>query len=228
VSYLLRVSLPDRPGSLGELASALGARGIDIHTVDVVERTDDGTALDDVLVELPPDRMPDSAVSACHTVPGVQVHYLAPYPVGGSLARDLEVVEAMAHDPEGALKTLVDGLPYLLRYGWAATVTSSGGSGRLTYRSSGAPQTEEFGAPWLPMITAALVGTDAAWLPPSWEGTTLAAAPIPEDPTSAVLVGRPGGPAFLPSEIARLGHLTSLACSMRTTADRNARLSSTG
>ena len=38
VTYLLRVVLPDRPGTLGALASALGTEGADILRVDVVER----------------------------------------------------------------------------------------------------------------------------------------------------------------------------------------------
>ncbi|MGC1736116.1 MAG: amino acid-binding protein, partial [Mycobacterium sp.] len=37
-SYLLRVQLADRPGSLGSLAVALGSVGADILSLDVVER----------------------------------------------------------------------------------------------------------------------------------------------------------------------------------------------
>ena len=38
-SYLLRVELLDRPGSLGALAVALGSVGGDILSLDVVERS---------------------------------------------------------------------------------------------------------------------------------------------------------------------------------------------
>ncbi|NUT99783.1 MAG: ACT domain-containing protein, partial [Saccharothrix sp.] len=38
MSFLLRVQLPDRPGTLGAVASALGEIGADILSVDVVER----------------------------------------------------------------------------------------------------------------------------------------------------------------------------------------------
>jgi len=38
-SYLLRVQLEDRPGSLGSLAVALGSVGADILSLDVVERS---------------------------------------------------------------------------------------------------------------------------------------------------------------------------------------------
>ena len=37
-SYLLRVELEDRPGSLGSLAVALGSVGADILSLDEVER----------------------------------------------------------------------------------------------------------------------------------------------------------------------------------------------
>ena len=50
-SYLLRVELEDRPGSLGSLAVALGSVGADILSLDVVERTS-GYAVDDLVVEL--------------------------------------------------------------------------------------------------------------------------------------------------------------------------------
>ena len=56
-SYLLRVQLEDRPGSLGSLAVALGSVGADILSLDVVERGS-GYAIDDLVVELPPARCP--------------------------------------------------------------------------------------------------------------------------------------------------------------------------
>src|SRR6185437_569121 len=62
VSYLLRVLLPDRPGMLGAVATALGAAGADILGVDVVERAA-GVAVDDLIVELPPGKLAESLVS---------------------------------------------------------------------------------------------------------------------------------------------------------------------
>jgi hypothetical protein len=52
LSFLIRVQLPDTPGTLGALATALGAIGADILSVDVVERGS-GMAVDDLVVELP-------------------------------------------------------------------------------------------------------------------------------------------------------------------------------
>ena len=62
-SYLLRVQLDDRPGSLGSLAVALGSVGADILSLDVVERAS-GYAIDDLVVDLPPGAMPDMLITA--------------------------------------------------------------------------------------------------------------------------------------------------------------------
>ena len=62
-SYLLRVQLEDRPGSLGSLAIALGTAGADILSLDVVERGS-GYAIDDIVVDLPAGAMPDSLITA--------------------------------------------------------------------------------------------------------------------------------------------------------------------
>ena len=66
-SYLLRVQLADRPGSLGSLAVALGSVGADILSLDVVERAT-GYAIDDLVVELPPRGMPDTLITAAEAL----------------------------------------------------------------------------------------------------------------------------------------------------------------
>ena len=47
MSYVLRLVLPDRPGSLGAVATALGTLGADILALDIVERSV-GHAVDDL------------------------------------------------------------------------------------------------------------------------------------------------------------------------------------
>ena len=78
VAFLLRIQLPDRPGALGAVATALGTVGADILSVDVIERSP-GCAIDDLVLELPPDRLADSLVSAANTVPGVRVESIRPF-----------------------------------------------------------------------------------------------------------------------------------------------------
>ncbi|PQM45756.1 hypothetical protein C1Y40_04073 [Mycobacterium talmoniae] len=52
-------------------------------------------------------------------------------------------------------------------------------------------------------------------MPSVWRemDTALAAAPL-GDPHTAVLLGRPGGPGFRPSEVARLGYLAGIVATL--------------
>jgi len=72
MSFLIRVQLPDRPGALGAVATALGEVGVDILSLDVVERRS-GIAIDDLVVELPAGRLPDVLITAAESVEGVEV-----------------------------------------------------------------------------------------------------------------------------------------------------------
>ena len=50
--FQLNVAIPDRPGSLGLLASAIGAAGGDIRALAVV-KSEDGKGYDDITVAIP-------------------------------------------------------------------------------------------------------------------------------------------------------------------------------
>src|SRR6202023_2610737 len=78
-SYLLRIELADRPGSLGSLAVALGSVGADILSLDVVERVS-GLAIDDLVVDLPPGAMPDTLITAAEALSAVRVDTIRPHP----------------------------------------------------------------------------------------------------------------------------------------------------
>ena len=43
--FLLRITLPDRPGSLGSVATAMGGVGADINAVEIVEKRSDGSVV---------------------------------------------------------------------------------------------------------------------------------------------------------------------------------------
>ena len=75
-------SCPTCPGSLGRLASAIGAAGGDIEAIEIVEKRLDGTAVDDVLLDMVDGAMPDSVVSACNAVEGVRVLWISRYLAG--------------------------------------------------------------------------------------------------------------------------------------------------
>jgi hypothetical protein len=206
--YLLRLILPDRPGSLGTVATALGEVGADIHAIEIVEhRRDNGTAVDDVVVDLPPGALPDRLVSACNTVPGVEVIWFSRYGAGGGLHMDLEAVEQMTSAPAEAFDILVDQAPAVLHADWAALLDGTEGEVKVVRETSATPGFGPDVAGWLPMKRAGLLST------PEGEGlseSVLVAAPVGSD-RQIVVVGRRGGPDFLDSEIARLSYLASLA-----------------
>jgi len=207
MSYLLRVVLPDRPGMLGAIATALGDAGADIVSLDVVERGPDG-AVDDLLVQLPPGGLADVLITAARSVPGVVVESLRPYLGADDLHRDLELVDELAAAPEDALKLFVDLAPGVFRAGWALLVTPAG-----IVHSPGAPEVES--VPLLPVMAPRVVSLDEEWVPPRWHdlGLELATAPV-GSPENAILLGRPGGPRFRQSEVMRLAHLAGITATV--------------
>ena len=194
--FLLRVKLPDVPGSLGRVATAIGMAGGDIEAIEIVEKRNDGTAVDDVLLELEQGMMPDSVVSACSSIDGVEVLWVSRYPAGGNLVMDLEAVEELTASPGTAFDKLVDLLPATFRVDWGARVHRAKG---VVYGSSAAPDEFEFVEIEAPRRLES----------PEDEVTLFAAARL--DGNEIVVIGRRGGPEFAESEIARLGHLCGLA-----------------
>ncbi|HVU91194.1 MAG TPA: ACT domain-containing protein, partial [Jatrophihabitans sp.] len=180
MSYLLRLMLPDRPGALGAVATALGAAGADILSVDVIERRP-GRATDDFVVELAPDKLADSLVSAAATVPGVQVESIRPYAGQIDPHRELELLEALALDPHSSLAVLADGAARVFRAGWALVLAAPvAGQSRVLARGGAAPELATVPAPWWPPTPARVLPADAAWVPADWTrlGTELAVAPL--------------------------------------------------
>ena len=198
--FLLRVELPDVPGSLGRLATAIGEAGGDIEAIEIIEKRDDGTALDDVLLNT--ESMPDSIVSACTALEGVEVVWISRYAAGGNLVLDLEAVEEITAKPQEAVERLVDLLPDVFRVDWGARVHRAKG---VVHRTTAAPPELEF---------AEIEGPTRIELPGD-DVTLVVAARL--DGNEIIVVGRRGGPEFLDSELARLGHLIGLAVSISQT-----------
>lgn len=194
--FLLRVLLPDVPGSLGRVATAIGMAGGDIEAIEIVEKREDGTAVDDVLLEVAQGMMPDSVVSACSALEGVEVLWISRYPAGGNLVMDLEAVEELTASPDQAFDKLIDLLPATFRVDWAARVHRAKG---VVYGTSAAPEEIEF----------VEIESPVRLEMPEDEVTLYAASRL--DGNEIVVIGRRGGPEFADSEIARLGHLCGLA-----------------
>jgi hypothetical protein len=210
--YLLRVELPDVPGSLGRVAAAIGEAGGDIEAIEIVEKNL-GTrlAVDDVLLETAPGVMPDSIVSACTRLEGVRVLWISRYGAGGNLFLDLEAVEALTATPHSALDELVDLLPITFRADWGIRVRRTDSGIAIVHSTSAAPDLVDGEVDWFPLSRPARVEVPGNW--ERWTSTLVAAAPL-EDKDELVLFGRRGGPAILDSELARLGHLAALAVSI--------------
>ncbi len=221
MSYLLRVVLPDRPGSLGAVATALGRAGADILSLDVVERGAGG-AVDDLVVALPPGGLADTLISSAQSVPGVVVESLRPYSGGSELHRDLELVEELAADPDGALEVLV-ALP-------ARRVPGLDAAGGRTHRGArrGRGQPRRTVARATAGVVAAgsrgaqrVAGRSRDALVVALARDELGLAPV-GDPLHVVLIGRPGGPRFRRSELLRLAHLAGIAVTVARTVQPSA------
>jgi hypothetical protein len=217
MAFLLRVELPDVPGSLGALATALGGAGADIEAIEIVEHRSDGVAVDDVLLELPPRLMPDALITACHALDGVRVHWISRYNAGASLSMDLEAVETFTQEPAKALEHLVSVVPPTFRTDWALALRRVDGEPETLHASPAAPTLKGAGVveaarSWLGLRTSRTVESLDAW-----DSTLLAASPgrLRDGSRFVVVVGRHGGPDFLTSEIARLGHMVSLAAGVQ-------------
>lgn len=211
MSYLLRVLLPDRPGSLGSLAVALGTAGADIISLDVVDRFD-GVAVDDIVVNVPNGTFPDTLITAAEQLDGVMVDSLRPF--GGILDahRELELIDAVAGAGAGADQMLADELPAALRLGWALVVEETADGCRLIARGPAAPLWDGGQVGAVCSLERATALEDD--LPEEWTAMDTAVAAAPLASGHVLVVGRPGGPSFRPSEIARLGYLTGILRSL--------------
>jgi hypothetical protein len=216
MSFLLRVSLPDRPGALGLVATALGTVEADIVSVDVIERGT-GYAVDDMVVQLPPGRLPDTLISAAATVPGVRVESIRPYAAAFDPNRELELIDALVADPSDALPRLAEGITRIFRAGWTLVIGEPQDIDGMIYANvlagcSAAPEVDRVPAPWWPLKTAEALESCEDPPAPGWDGpnTELAGAPLGDN---VVLVGRPAM-RWLPGELARLNHLAGIVASV--------------
>lgn len=216
MALLMRVELPDLPGSLGALATALGGAGADIEAIEIVEHGIDGRAVDDVLLELPSNVLPDMVVSACQKLDGVEVLWVSRYAAGANLHLDLEVVESLTEQPAEAVSRLVELVPVVFRSDWALLVQRAEGTVVVRERTSAAPGVDRVSDGWLPLPRAQRLAGPAE--DAAWESTLMIGVPV-GSADLGLLVGRRGGPDFLDSELARMAHLAGLAASIAASVD---------
>src|SRR5699024_3123583 len=168
-----------------------------------------------MVVELPSGTLPDVLITAAEAVDGVEVDAVRPYAGVLDTHRELELIEQIAENPGEAMGLLAAGVPRIIRAGWALVVSQSTTGIERLAASEAAPEAPLDDVPWLPLDRARILDAERSWVPRTWRdlGTELAATPLGK-PQRALLVGRPGGPVYRTSEIARLAHLTGTTAAL--------------
>lgn len=199
----VRISVPDRPGSLGRVASAIGTAGADIAGVDVLE-SEAGRALDDVYVHARDTGHLDAIELALSTLPGVTVIGVQqPVPPVTGHA-DLQLVDQVLSRPERAVQTLVDGAPGALGADWAAIVGYGvdGDPAAVVAVSTKAPDRDTI------RLNAALRLTTVRLTTPDGQTPYGGAVLVPlGSSVLGLLLVRENGPEFHRSELWRLGQV---------------------
>lgn len=208
----MRIVLPDVPGSLGVVASAIGRAGANIEALEILEHNPEGRAVDDVFVEVPHGVMPDAVVSQINEVDGAQVLWISRYPASGNFHLDLEAVELLTERPTDVVQRLVDVVPATFRCDWSMVLHLSDGRLRATAATESAPTEVDGCRDWFPATEAIRVDVEADdW--PGWGTTVVGAVPLGGE-DRMVVFGRRGGPEILRSELVRLDYIASLAVSV--------------
>lgn len=211
MSFLLRVQLPDTPGSLGYLAAALGEVDGDIRSVDVVHYGLDGTVVDDMVVDIPSGSLPDTLITAAQSLDGVIVDSIRPF--SGSVDRrgQITMLSQFAEhreDISSALQEIVDFLPRTMTAGWAIIIGESDNGWVRKASSMAAPEDDGRTLSEAPVNTPLSLDPERDhWLPESWTVMDSSIAATPMGDGLLLIVGRPGGPDFLPSEVEHLGRI---------------------
>ncbi|SCF38760.1 amino acid-binding protein [Micromonospora mirobrigensis] len=205
----VRVTLPDRPGTLGQVARTLGVSGADIVQVVVLERLG-GRAVDDFTVVWPGAARVERLLAGLAAIPGVRVDGVwraigAPTTTG----QDAELLAQIAANPTDGVATLVDAVPGLLAADWAVAAVvpldwasrDGGGTATVGQASWRAPQ-----PPRLPEVTPLRArsltdadGTHYAVAPFGRAGLVLVVAREHTEPLTAA--------AFHSTEVDRLAQL---------------------
>ncbi|WJY97401.1 amino acid-binding ACT domain protein [Corynebacterium fournieri] len=219
MSYLIRVSLPDVPGSLGQLADAFGLADADINSVDIVETSHDGTVTDDIVVTLPTGVMVDTLITAVASVDGAEVDSIRPFTGRVDRRGQIEMLAKIAEHTGKETETLdelVDVMPSAVTSSWAVVLHVSEDGLTRVAASPAAPE-DDGSTPQMPPVEAAriLQPDFDDWAPDSWFqlGTALTMTPL-HGTDMVLVVGRVGGPDFLASEVREIGDLGCIVGAM--------------
>lgn len=121
-AHVIRLWLPDRPGTLGRVAAAIGSVGADVTGIEILERGA-GMAIDEVTIEVPDTTSVDDVVVALARVDGVAVEDVRRLD-DERLDHGVMGLSVLADfiESSGDVDVLVAGLRRLLEADWVAVV----------------------------------------------------------------------------------------------------------
>lgn len=196
----IRVRLPDRPGSLGQVARTMGAAGADVVQMAVLER-DNGRAMDDFTVVWPAGAGTERLAEGLGSVPGVEVVGIWPTAEPQGAFPDAAVIGQVAAVPERGARILVDAVPAILSADWAGLAELEGEGGAVLVHTSAGGDPGAGLPGLLPLRPRAFTAPD---------GTRYAVCPLAKG-SLALVVARTGAPPFHRTEVFRLEQLTGAA-----------------
>ncbi|MDQ1404092.1 MAG: hypothetical protein QOG03_2408 [Actinomycetota bacterium] len=154
-TFVVRLWLPDRPGALGAVAGRIGAVRGDLTGIDILERGG-GSAIDELVIELPDPSLVPLLLNELAEVDGVKVEDVRPAPEHlGDPRLDALLTAAVLVGQESTtalLSALVDHAGADFDADWVAVVAPEASSPLVT---SGAP-------PPFAWLTAFLAGSRSA------------------------------------------------------------------
>lgn len=212
--YALRISLPDRPGGLGAVTSALGEAGLNITSLDVVESAE-GMAIDQLLVEGKPNSSQD-IIKVVESVPSVVVDYVRALSHDEDRRDPLELAVDVVEAEKDPLRVLVDGVPGAFDASWCIAVRERTPQPEPLAASGLAPSLVGARLPWFPVESPRRLAV-GPWVPDRWSldqrSASFAVAPL-RGGNEALLVARTRGPGFQGAELRHLGHLARITATV--------------
>lgn len=127
-THIVRLWLPDVPGTLGRVAAAIGRASGDVIGIEILERGA-GMAIDELLVQLPDAGAVESMVREISSVDGVaieDVHAVAPDRSDQSVLALEVAADIMDSPPADRLQTLCARVRYMLEAEWCAVLRDGG------------------------------------------------------------------------------------------------------
>jgi hypothetical protein len=123
-TFIVRLWLPDIPGTLGRVAAAIGKASGDVIGIEILER-DAGMAIDELLVSLPRADLVDGMIAEISSVEGVaieDVHAVAPDRSDQSVLALEVAANIMEALPEERLQDMCSQVRYMLEGEWCAVL----------------------------------------------------------------------------------------------------------